>query len=288
MGRFAGLGLGTGSLGLSASGFALFALATGFVFACGGRAINQGSSSATAGATGVGDAGGASAGGSAALGSCSLPEEPGNCDAYEPSFWHNPKTGLCEPFVYGGCGGNANRFATRDACIAACPGGGQDWGACTLDTDCATTVLGCCGACEPVDDRQLLTLSVAHLYDADKATQQQCASVGVCAPCAQASEYDATEKYFKAVCSSGQCSLIDIRQSALTVCKTSAECALRDGADCCPGYDGMGFVAVNKNADLCGGHPTPCPPPGLEPDPIPNGLSATCQKDHCALALPTR
>ncbi|HEY1535290.1 MAG TPA: BPTI/Kunitz domain-containing protein [Polyangiaceae bacterium] len=282
-----------------AGGFALFALTTSFVFACGGRALNQAGSNAaaTAGAGGASGAppvgGGASgsvgeAGASAAPGACSLPEQPGNCDAYAPSFWHDAKTGLCEPFVYGGCGGNADRFATRDQCIAACPGGGQDWGACTHDSDCVTESVGCCTACEPVDDRQLLVFNSAHLDDADKARLQQCASVGACAPCPQASEYEATEKYFKPVCAAGQCSVIDIRQSALTTCQTNADCALRDGADCCPGYDGMGFVAVNKSADLCGGHPDSCPPPGPAPDPIPDGVTATCQLGHCALTPPTR
>jgi hypothetical protein len=27
----------------------------------------------------------------------------------------------CHPFVYGGCGGNANRFGTREACERRCP-----------------------------------------------------------------------------------------------------------------------------------------------------------------------
>lgn len=27
----------------------------------------------------------------------------------------------CHPFVYGGCGGNANRFETREACESRCP-----------------------------------------------------------------------------------------------------------------------------------------------------------------------
>lgn len=280
-----------------ASGFALFALAMGLMIACGGSAVSGGEPSGGAsGSTAIdGGAGGAvgSAGttnttGGAGPGACSLPKQQGNCDAYDPSFWHNPETGLCEPFVYGGCGGNANRFASRDDCIAACPGGGSNWGACKFDYDCTQASLGCCEACEPVDANELLAFSSAHSDDATKAKELMCASVGACAPCQLTGEYEGTAKYFQPVCVSGQCSLLDIRKSPLTACNNTADCTLRDGAQCCEGYDGMGFVAVNKDADFCGGESIRCPPPGPEPDPIPAGLSATCQQGQCALALPTR
>jgi hypothetical protein len=37
-----------------------------------------------------------------------------------PRFYFNAATGACEQFVYGGCGGNDNRFETMEACQAAC------------------------------------------------------------------------------------------------------------------------------------------------------------------------
>jgi hypothetical protein len=97
-------------------------------------------------------------------------------------------------------------------------------------------------------------------------------------------EYDATMKYFKPVCASGQCSVLDIRKSPLTACKTTSDCVLRDGANCCVGC-GSDFVAVSSNASFCSDGPQPCPACA---SPLPIGLSATCDQGHCALALPTR
>ena len=51
---------------------------------------------------------------------CKLPIDPGMCLAYKPSWGYNWHTKECERFVYGGCGGNGNRFATEDLCERIC------------------------------------------------------------------------------------------------------------------------------------------------------------------------
>lgn len=51
---------------------------------------------------------------------CSLPMEQGPCEAYIPSFYFNSELGKCESFIYGGCQGNANRFALKDDCEKNC------------------------------------------------------------------------------------------------------------------------------------------------------------------------
>ena len=56
---------------------------------------------------------------------CTLPLEVGDCDAVIPSWGYDGRQGECVEFSYGGCGGNANRFATLEACQASC-GGGAD------------------------------------------------------------------------------------------------------------------------------------------------------------------
>nr|CDS29982.2 influenza virus NS1A binding protein [Hymenolepis microstoma] len=47
---------------------------------------------------------------------CGMPIDGGLCRAYFPSWGYDKKSGKCIEFVYGGCGGNANRFGTREAC----------------------------------------------------------------------------------------------------------------------------------------------------------------------------
>ncbi|XP_059155154.1 kunitz-like toxin PcKuz3 [Physella acuta] len=51
---------------------------------------------------------------------CQLKPESGFCEAYIPSFYYNPASGDCESFVYGGCGGNQNRFGSQQLCASTC------------------------------------------------------------------------------------------------------------------------------------------------------------------------
>lgn len=51
---------------------------------------------------------------------CTLPAQSGLCLGYFPSFFFNARTGACEEFIYGGCGGNENRFDTKKECESKC------------------------------------------------------------------------------------------------------------------------------------------------------------------------
>ncbi|XP_048477814.1 carboxypeptidase inhibitor SmCI-like, partial [Plutella xylostella] len=52
---------------------------------------------------------------------CILPPEPGKCKARLPRYYFDPKTGSCSSkFIYGGCGGNDNRFVTETQCKDTC------------------------------------------------------------------------------------------------------------------------------------------------------------------------
>lgn len=52
--------------------------------------------------------------------SCSLPPDPGSCSDRLQRFYFNGASGRCEPFLFSGCGGNANNFAKLDKCQGRC------------------------------------------------------------------------------------------------------------------------------------------------------------------------
>jgi hypothetical protein len=63
-----------------------------------------------------------------------LPLGSGVCLAAIPRFGYDPVTARCRQFTYGGCGGNANNFATLAACEQACAHRAVRCRQCTGDT----------------------------------------------------------------------------------------------------------------------------------------------------------
>ncbi|XP_051963421.1 papilin-like [Xyrauchen texanus] len=53
---------------------------------------------------------------------CLLPSVVGNCRAALPRFYYDVTNQTCKQFLYGGCGGNDNNFATQEACETSCNG----------------------------------------------------------------------------------------------------------------------------------------------------------------------
>ena len=51
---------------------------------------------------------------------CALPALPGNCKALSYQYFYDTSAQECRQFKYSGCGGNANRFPTIEACESAC------------------------------------------------------------------------------------------------------------------------------------------------------------------------
>ncbi|XP_073822532.1 male accessory gland serine protease inhibitor-like [Musca autumnalis] len=43
-----------------------------------------------------------------------------SCDALFPSWTYRPDTNECISFMYGGCGGNNNRFSSKQECEKMC------------------------------------------------------------------------------------------------------------------------------------------------------------------------
>ena len=56
---------------------------------------------------------------------CHLPKVAGDCRMHIPSWFFDPQTGDCMQFVFGGCGGNENRFSSQDECRNICNHGGE-------------------------------------------------------------------------------------------------------------------------------------------------------------------
>ncbi|KAM9318379.1 uncharacterized protein KZ484_022661 isoform 2-T2 [Pholidichthys leucotaenia] len=56
---------------------------------------------------------------------CTAAPDPGFCRAAFPMYYYDTKTDSCENFIYGGCGGNDNRYNTLEECKSSCIGDGQ-------------------------------------------------------------------------------------------------------------------------------------------------------------------
>ncbi|CAK9303422.1 unnamed protein product [Gordionus sp. m RMFG-2023] len=51
---------------------------------------------------------------------CYLAAETGNCRAYFLNYYYDSDSKSCKEFIYGGCGGNANNFWSKEECINRC------------------------------------------------------------------------------------------------------------------------------------------------------------------------
>ncbi|KAA0713057.1 Collagen alpha-1(VII) chain [Triplophysa tibetana] len=51
---------------------------------------------------------------------CLLPMDEGNCSRYTLRWYFNSEVGACRPFIYSGCGGNANRYLQKEECGQHC------------------------------------------------------------------------------------------------------------------------------------------------------------------------
>lgn len=51
---------------------------------------------------------------------CNLSPEVGPCRASFHRYFYDVVSGLCEPFIFGGCRGNRNNFKTMEECAGLC------------------------------------------------------------------------------------------------------------------------------------------------------------------------
>ena len=239
--------------------------------------------------------GGSSPGGEA----CNAPPHGGNCDGYFQVWFHDPSTGLCRPFMYGGCGGNANNYPSFEACQMACPGGSPNYDACSAPTDCMITGTGCCGICDGpgIDARSLLAYNKKYAAESAEALNaaeqhnQQCAFAAegaappgdiACEPCPPLADDTGSLKYFVPNCLQGQCVVEDIRTSAVSACKTHDDCFIRNGNGCCESCGTKQSIAVSSsggfNQLVCGDLRPPCAACAIAPS---NETAMCGASGHC-------
>ncbi|KAH8347863.1 hypothetical protein KR084_001860, partial [Drosophila pseudotakahashii] len=51
---------------------------------------------------------------------CFLASNSGNCSENEVRWYYNSQLGLCDEFLYTGCGGNGNNYASEEECQREC------------------------------------------------------------------------------------------------------------------------------------------------------------------------
>lgn len=260
------------------------------------HAGTTGKGGSSAGTGGIPQAG---AGGSIGYDRCSAPPVTGQCDAAFQRWYHDPATGQCNPFLYGGCGGNDNNYESLAACQAACGGGNPT--ACDVPSDCAIGSISCCGVCDGpnVSPQQLQAYNKAYAgqylcgvaLDAAPApgnigfagSGSGAAPIPVCPPCAAPAPGQGTLKYFVPDCVRGQCVVADLRTSPSNACMSSQECKLRNGTSCCEGCGGIDqYVGVRNDGSfeksVCGDGPVGCPA-CLPEQPV--NVWPYCNAGHC-------
>jgi hypothetical protein len=211
-------------------------------------------------------------------GICSLPPETGECRALIGRFAFNTTTGVCHPFVYGGCGGNENNFETPEECYAACGGQGEiDPVECRYPTDCTLVRADCCGCDVPTLGN---VVAVAKTQTSELQLAMGCHLVD-CAACEPVENPS-----LGATCRAGRCVAFDVRQTDLAACETREDCRLRAGLQCCENCaaERQSFVAINAEADIaswvCGDAPVACA--GCVPT-VPQNLSVICSQGTCGV-----
>ena len=157
-----------------------------------------------------------------------------------------------------------------------------DFEACATAADCTLTSPGCCGACEPIIEADLIAVNREQL--AAFTESSGCTGVA-CEACPEASPSEQTRRFFHAACVAGRCSVQDVRAETITECVTGSDCRLRCGSGCCEACGSSGdAIAVRTDADLvqalCGGAPIQCPACACA---LPESYTSSCVAGRCVV-----
>jgi hypothetical protein len=250
--------------------------------------VGQGAGGVSPGTAGTGAPAGAGnapvsgrggTGGSGSAVDCSLPPHPGTCDAAFERWYYSP-SGTCERFMFGGCEGNSNNFATEEECFAACQGQAMnDITKCESSRECIVVDRSCC-SCEAASSESLLAVNVG-------LSDRGCAAVD-CPACSPQPELDSSRVWYGATCTYGHCRLFDARALPMTECEINENCQLRRGLACCESCSSGPLVSLNLargfDTIACGEETVACD--GCTAPPPPMGTTALCSEGRCVVATP--
>ncbi|GMS79390.1 hypothetical protein PENTCL1PPCAC_1565 [Pristionchus entomophagus] len=109
---------------------------------------------------------------------CTSPRESGSkCAEAQPkmNFYFDSHTGHCQPFLYKGCQGNENRFASRSECMSKCIG------AASAEEQKGTMTAGVVEVCSLATDAKISDEAKNCSSDKECESKWSC-SRGYCCP----------------------------------------------------------------------------------------------------------
>lgn len=146
----------------------------------------------------------------------------------------------------------------------------EDFFSCSGPGQCTLASAGCCSQCGKPSLADFTAVNAAKLVAYHKFVCPEPVPCPECAP-----QFDPN---LIAYCSAGKCIAADVRTDPLSACNTTADCHLRNGAECCEScgenQDAVIAVSYTANPQLADLMCTPdvgCPkclpqyPPGLVP-----------------------
>lgn len=176
-----------------------------------------------------------------------------------------------------GAGGSGNSAGT-----GATGGAGGNFAQCDAPGTCALVPTNCCGYCQPGAPLSgFLAVNEKHVGD---VLGELCADPVACPDC-----ITWQDPHYLALCRSGKCTAVDLRQDDLSACNADSDCKLRWGSNCCESCSGNqeDIIVYNKNAsfaaEVCGPFGGACPP--CMPPEFPEYLLPYCDAGHCRWTL---
>lgn len=250
--------------------------------ACGGNAFENRGGGAAGGGNGTAGGGNGTAGSNSAGSGSSASSGSGSTGGAR-----HGTAGAGSGAAGAGVGGAIVAGGASNGGAGSGGSGGLDVRACTSNTQCIVVPKSCC-----VCDRG----SIANLTAINSAYQMQfnaeCALLD-CASCPEPPQGPGDPSlFFVATCelppealnAVGHCKVVDLRETAITACKTAADCALRSGTGCCEGC-GDRIVSINRDQGsalsslVCGNEPIGCP----ACLPIFDDYRTTCTNGRCGV-----